>query len=192
MKRMTILLSAATLALVPLASHAAKKDRDPFTYGPIAMGLCTCAVTEDVEYTDENEVVQTDGVQYDCSVSWEDVIGAGTEEPDKAAYGASWEVEILEEDAEDPQVLNSEIELDWSMVCAGSDAEVEDAEVGLGTCMVERKAAPFILTNYASQEVTVQAAVKALRTGPTGAVPRNFEKSSSGVCGIDPPTDSAQ
>ena len=188
MKRMTILLSAATLALVPLASHAAKKDRDPFTYGPIAMGACKCAVTEGVEYTDENGFVQTDGVRYDCSASWDDVIGAGTEEPDKASYGASFEVEVLEEGGEDPQVLNSEIDLDWSTVCAGSDVEGE-----MGTCTVEQGAAPFILTNYASQEVMVQAAVKALRTGPTGQVPRNFEKSRSEACEIiPPPTDPAQ
>ena len=172
MKRMTILLSAATLALVPLASNAAKKERsdsNPYVQ-PVAYD-CACDVMNDYPYDiDQPELT---GVLYDCTVSWDDVISAGAEEPDKAAYGASFEVEVPEEGDEDAQVLNSDIDpekigLEWSDICTEA-----------GVCTVLKGQAPFILTDFTGDPlgVTVEARVKAFETGSMGKVPRNFEKS---------------
>ena len=168
MKRMTILLSAAALAMVPLTSNA-KNQRIDSDFAPIEMGICTCAEPYAVT------VDGVDGMQFDCGVSWTDVIDAGATEPDEeadpATYGASFDVEVVEEGAEEPQVLNSDIDLEWSEVCE------ESAEAGVpGTCTVAQGAAPFVLTNYTGQEVVVEAAVKAFKTGKAGKTPRNFKK----------------
>ena len=187
MKRMILLLSATTLALAPLMSNA-KNQREDSDFDPIVMGECSCAAPYDVEVTltnDDGTETTVTGKQYDCGVTWTDVIGAGAadtgEASDPATYGASFDVEVHEGATEEAQVLYSDIELDWHEVCQES-ADPESP----GICTVNRGDAPFILTNYADQDVTVEAAVKAFKTGKTGKTPRNFKKSRVD-CTIDAP-----
>ena len=157
MKRMILLLSATTLALAPLMSNA-KNQRENSDFDPIVMGECSCAAPYDVEVTLTNEdgtETTVTGKQYDCGVTWTDVIGAGAadtgEASDPATYGASFDVEVHEGATEEAQVLYSDIELDWHEVCQES-ADPESPDI----CTVNRGDAPFILTNYADQDVTVE------------------------------------
>ena len=175
MKHTMLLLSAATLALAPLISNA-KNQRTDSDFAPIEVGACSCAQPRDVEVTTINEdgsETTVAGKQYDCGVTWTDVIADSV---NPATYGASFDVEVLDQDTGDVQELDADIDLDWSAVCAD------------GTCTVEQGAAPFVLTDYAGQQVTVGASVKAFENGKNGKTPRNFEKSSTPEpCEIGPP-----
>ena len=83
MKRIIILLSAATLALAPFVSNAAKPSNES-DYPLLEVLTCSCAS----EQSSEDEVL------YTCGVSWTDEIANAV---NSSTYGASIDVEWGEE-----------------------------------------------------------------------------------------------
>ena len=162
MKRMMILLTATTLALVPFASNAKKPTND--SDYPLEVLSCDCASEQGLE----GEVI------YTCNVSWSDVI-AEEREDNLATYGASIDVEWEEEDTELDRLASAELEYDWSEVCAG------------GTCRVENEM--FRLINVPDgQNVILTAAVKAFDNRSEGRTPRSIDKSTM-ECDVVAPID---
>jgi hypothetical protein len=161
MNRITLLLSATTIALAPLMSNA-KPQIPESDFDEIVMGECNCNAPYDV-MVDDGFGNMVPGKQFDCGVSWPDVISDSEE---SATYGASFDVEVTPAEGEEAQSLDADMDLDWSVVCDGT------------ACTVAPGAAPFVLTNLGdTDEVLVEAAVKAFKTGRNGKAPRNFLKS---------------
>jgi hypothetical protein len=102
---MMILLTATTLALVPLASNA-KKPSNISDYNLEELS-CSCASEQGPE---EGDVIHT------CDVSWSDAI-AGAVNP--ATYGASIDVEWEQEEVAMDGLRSVDLEYDWSEVCDG-------------------------------------------------------------------------
>ena len=177
MKRMTILLSAATLALVPLMSAAKGNPKEPLitpTELQIFEDQITCSCSDPGEPELVGDVMAT---PITCTAQWTDVIGGL---PDKATYGASFEVEVLDEATEDEQVdaLMAELEGDWNTLCLD------------GTCVVPPTT--FYLTYFdnGTDQIEVHAAVKAFYNGKDGSKPRNFKKTRSAeACYTNVPAD---
>ena len=181
MKRMTILLSAAALALVPLVSNAkgGPKER-PTTPEELQISdedvTCSCSVSGDA--TEEDGVWVT---PITCTnTQWPDVVGKLVDDDptddvgpyDLATYGASFDVDLLDEATEGAQVdtLMAELEPEgnWSGLCNGDTCDVLETT--------------FHLTNFdGTQQIRVYAAVKAFYNGKDGDKPRNFEKARSAV-----------
>jgi len=156
MERMTILLTATTLALVPFASNAKK----PPNISDYVLEVFSCSCVS------EQGPVEGD-VIYTCDVSWSDAI-AGAANP--ATYGASIDVEWEQEGVRVDGLRSVDLEYDWNEVCDGLACTVEDKK--------------FMLTNYTDQTVELTAAVKAFENKSKGRTPRNFVKSTMD-CSVD-------
>lgn len=156
MKRMTILLSATTLALAPFVCNAKK----PENISDFELEVLSCSCT--------TELVLEGEVLYTCGASWTDAI-AGAANP--ATYGASIDVEWEQEGDAQESSRSVDLDYDWSEAC------------DLTACTVEDK--QFILTNYTDQIVTLTAAVKAFENRAKGRTPRNVVKSTL-ECDVNP------
>jgi len=158
MKRMIMLLSAATLALVPFVSNA-KKPPNISDYD-LEVLECSCDSVAGLD----------DEVMYTCDVSWTDAIADAV---NPATYGASIDVDVeWEENGVAMDGLDSvDLDYEWTEVCE------------LGTCTVED--VQFMLTNYTDQIVTLKAAIKAFNNRSEGRTPRNFVKSTLD-CTVNP------
>jgi len=147
MNRMMLFLSVATLAMSPLVAHA-KKDAPEPEY-TLTVQSCSC----------ESAAVGDEAMAFVCDVSWDHVIG----DAEKATYGASLDVDLLDEGTGAAESHSVELNYDWDQVCEGD------------TCAVE---ANFMLMGLTGQTATVTAAVKAFNNGRGGITPRNFRKST--------------
>ena len=179
MKRITLILSAATLALAPLTSSAGKNSKDPEFVIPNDTVTCNCSEPGEPMMVVDGDGTEVLATPITCTASWYDVVGAEASY-DSATYGASFDVEWLDDTSDDGQleVLMAELEADWSELCDGSTCNVPETT--------------FYLTNFDSgtQEVEVYAAVKAFSTGKVDNRPRNFRKSRpTEACGPLVPAD---